>query len=91
LLPQDQEAVIGKDAIRSLYQAVLQEFDFKSESRLIEVETSGDLGYFWAAYTLTATPRAGGDPTEARGKSIFIVKRQPDGSWKITRLIDNSD
>lgn len=40
---------------------------------------------------MTAMPRAGGEPIEDERKSVFIVKRQPDGSWKIARLIANSD
>ena len=91
VMPQDQPAVIGIDAIRSLYQSVLKEFDFKSEGTLMEVEASGDWGYFWSTYTLTATPKAGGKPIKSAGKSVFIVKRQPGGAWKIARLIDNSD
>ena len=91
VLPQDQPAVIGKDAIRSIYQSVLKEFDFKSEGSLMEVEASGDWGYFWSSYTLTATPKAGGKPIKSAGKSVFIVKRQPGGAWKIARLMDNSD
>lgn len=91
LLPQDQPAVFGKEAIRSLYLPVLKEYDFNSESRLMEVEASGDWGYIWSAYTLTATPKAGGKPMKSAGKSVFIVKRKPGGVWKIARLIDNSD
>ena len=34
--PQDRPVVIGRDAIRAIYQSVLKEFDFKSESRLME-------------------------------------------------------
>ena len=91
LMPQDQPAVVGKDAIRSLYQSVLKEFDFKSEGTLKEVEVSGDWGYFWSTYTLTATPKAGGKRIKSAGKSVFIVMRKPGGAWKIARLIDNSD
>jgi len=91
LMPQDQPAVIGKDAIRSLYRLVLKEYDFKSEGTLMEVEASGDWGYFWSTYTLTATPKAGGKPIKSVGKSVFIVKREPGGAWKIARLMDNSD
>ena len=91
LMPQDRPAVTGKDAIRSLYQSVLGEFDIKSEGTLMEVEASGDWGYFWSAYTLTATPKTGGKPIKSAGKSVFIVKREPGGAWKIARLIDNSD
>ncbi len=90
LMPQGQLAVSGKDAIRPLYQAVLKEVAIKSESTLMEVEASGDWGYFWSTYKLTATPKGGGERIEGEGKSLFIVKRQPGGAWKITRLIDNS-
>ena len=91
LMPQDQPAVFGKDAIRSLYQIVLNEYDFKSEGSLKEVEASGDWGYFWSTYALTATPKAGGEPITSAGKSVFIVRRQAGGAWKIARLMDNND
>ena len=91
LMPQDQPAVIGKDAIRSIYQAVLKEYDLSSEGKLMEVEASGDWGYFWSTYKLTATPKVGGQPIRSTGRSVFIVKRELGGAWKIARLIDNSD
>lgn len=91
LMPQNQPAMVGKAAIRLLYQSVFDEFNVKGEGRLMEIEISGDWGYFWSAYRLTATPKAGGEPIEDEGKSIFIVRRQNDNSWKIARLMDNSD
>ncbi len=90
LMPQGQPAVSGKAAIRELYQAVLKEFRIESESALMEVEASGDWGYFWSTYRITAIPKAGGAKVESEGKSLFVVKRQPGGAWKVTRLIDNS-
>ncbi len=90
LMPQGQPEVVGKDAIRPLYEAALKEFNFKSETALQDIEASGDLGYFRVTYKLTATPKAGGESCEEDGKSLFIVKRQAGGAWKITRLIDNS-
>ena len=90
LMPWGQAAVFGKDAIRSLYQPAFNEYAFNSENRLMEIEVSGDLGYFWCTYQLTATPRAGGEPFAEEGKAMFIVKRER-GAWKIARLIDNSD
>jgi ketosteroid isomerase-like protein len=69
---------------------VFKAYTIKSETRLMDVEASGDLGYFWCTYALTATPKAGGESLEEKGKSVFIVKRE-HGDWKIARLIDNSD
>lgn len=91
LMPQDQPIVVGKDAIRPLYQAVLNAFSFKSDATIEEIEVSGDLGYFRSSYTLSASPKAEGGTIEVTGKTIYIVKRHQDGAWKITRLIDNSD
>lgn len=91
LMPQGHPAIRGKDAIRPLYEAALKEVTIKSEGTLMDIETSGDWGYFWSTYKLTATPKSGGETIESEGKSLFIVKRQPDGAWKITRLIDNSN
>ena len=91
LMPQGPPAIVGKDAIRSIYQAVLKEVVIKNRGALMEVEASGDWGYFWSTYTLAATPKAGGKPVRSKGKSVFIVKRETGGAWKIARLIDNSD
>lgn len=90
LMPQGQLEVVGKDAIRPLYEAVFRDYSFKSESAVQEIQASGDLGYFRVTYRLTATPKAGGESIEEEGKSLFIVRRQPGGSWRITRLIDNT-
>jgi uncharacterized protein (TIGR02246 family) len=91
LMPWGQPTVFGKNAIRSLYQSVFNEYAIKNRTRLMGVEVSGDLGYFWCTYAVTATPKAWGEPLEEEGKSMFIVKREHGGAWKITHLIDNSD
>jgi uncharacterized protein (TIGR02246 family) len=91
LMPQGQPAIIGKAAIRPLYRALLEEVRIKSKGKLMEVKAAGDWGYFWSTYALTATPNSGGEPITSKGKSVFIVKRDRRGAWKIARLIDNSD
>ena len=91
LMPWGQPTVFGKNAIRTLYQSVFKEYAINNQTKLMDVEASGDLGYFWCMYTLVATPKAGGKALEEEGKSVFIVKRKPGGAWKIARLIDNSD
>lgn len=90
LMPWGQPAVFGKDAIRPLYQSVFKAYVIESETRVMDVEASGDLGYFWCTYKLRATPKGGGESLEEEGKSVFNVKRE-HGAWKIARLIDNSD
>ncbi len=90
VLPWGQPAVFGKAAIRALYEPVFRDYTISSEERVMEIEVSGDLGYFWVSYHLRAIPKSGGAPLEEDGKAVFIVRRI-QGAWKIARLIDNSD
>jgi len=91
LMPQGQPVVKGKAAIRSLYETFFNSYTVKGECQLQEVEVSGDLGYFWVNYTLTATSKMQGESIKDDSKSVFIVRRQPDKAWKIARLMDNSN
>ncbi len=90
-MPEGQPAIIGKDAIRALYHAVFKEVTIESTSKIMEAEVSGDWGYFWSTYDLTARPKRRGKLIRSKGKSLFIVRREPCGDWKIARLMDNSD
>jgi uncharacterized protein (TIGR02246 family) len=91
LMPQGRPAIFGKSGIRSLYRAFLWEMGVESRVALRDVEAAGDWGYFWSTYALRATPKGGGEPIRSKGKSVFIVRRQRDGAWRIALLIDNSD
>ena len=97
LIMSGEDPIIGKEAIRELYQYVFENYTFVSDENYtrttdveqMEVEVDGDLGYIWSKYTNTETPKVGGETTEDHGQSVIIVRRQHDGSWKIARLIIN--
>ena len=97
LIMSSEDPIVGKAAIRELYQYVFENYTFASDENYtrmtkveqIEVEVDGDLGYIWSKYKNTETPKAGGETIEDHGQSVYIVKRQNDGSWKFTRLIIN--
>lgn len=48
----------------------------------IVVSASGDLGYYAARYEFEAPPDSGSAGKET-GKSLVVLRRQADGSWKI--------
>ncbi len=56
----------------------------------LETQVAGDWAYDRGNYTVTVTPKSG-KPMEASAKYLIIVKRQPDGSWKVYREISNSN
>ena len=91
LMPQNQHVVFGRGDIRFFYQSLFEVFEVTGESKFIEAEITDDLSYLRISYTLKATSIVGGESIEDKGKSVFILKRQDDNAWKITRLIDNCD
>ncbi|MHC4755687.1 MAG: YybH family protein [Planctomycetota bacterium] len=93
LIMSHEPAIIGKEAIRTLYQYVFENYNFENQSIAAEteVEVDGDLGYLWSSYTTTDMPKAGGEPIKEHGHSVWIVKRQHDGSWKIARMVATRD
>lgn len=91
LLSQGREPIRGKAAIREIYQSALEAYSFLGQGETEESQVCGNLGYFWHNYRFTATPKLGGEPINDERKAIFILKRQLDHQWKISRLIDNSD
>lgn len=90
-LPPHRRAVIGKEAIRSFVQSDFTQFTMNFADEIVEVEVAGDLAVIWSNYTVTLTPKDGTEPIEDNGKWLKVLKREPDGSWKFSRNIWNSD
>ena len=47
--------------------------------------------YWVLSYTNTRAPKAGGTPTDDKGKYLMISRRHPNASWRIARHIWNSN
>ena len=91
LMPPNQAAVTGNQAIESWFQTTFDQFTTEFTVASEELEVVGDWAFDWGAYMTALTPRAGGEPTEDRGKYIVILRKQVDGSWRIAHDIWNSD
>jgi ketosteroid isomerase-like protein len=94
-LTQGEPPMIGKDANRA---AMLR---LRDESRDVqiadyilsfnEVKIVGDWAFEWGTYSGTVKPVAAGDAIRTTGKVIRILKKEPDGSWRIARAMYDSD
>jgi ketosteroid isomerase-like protein len=67
LLPPDQPAVAGKEAIRAWYQGMLGQFDADAALRPGATHIAGDWGYDRGTYALTLTPKAPAPSTPTTG------------------------
>ena len=82
----------GKDAIREHYKTffAIPNFKVSGQDLGVEVSRSGDLAYVRGTASST-TNDATGKQIVDKSKFIGILKKQPDGKWKIVVDIFNSD
>jgi ketosteroid isomerase-like protein len=91
LLPPNLPVQKGRNAIRSFWGGLLNAYDVKFELGAEVIEGRGDLAYDLGHYRFTAVPKAKNSPGIAdEGKYVTILKKQPDGSWKLVVDIYNS-
>lgn len=91
LMPAHRAAVEGRQAIQDSFQAMFQGNTAKIALMPLETQVAGDWAYDRGTFSITVTPKAGGNAMEDSGKYLVILKRQADGSWKVHRDIDNSN
>ena len=84
-----EEPVRGTEAIREALNGLLSMFagEPKFELRFGKAFEGGDdLALLLSRWTMTGSGQDG-DPLELSGQTADVVRRQPDGSWRIA--IDN--
>ncbi|UCE38827.1 MAG: SgcJ/EcaC family oxidoreductase [Thermoplasmata archaeon] len=93
-MPPDTPSRVGKEQIREGMKPAFDQMNLNITIHSIEeAKVYGDLGLTRCTYTLKMTPKAGGETINAMpdGKALTLVKRQPDGSWKIAYDSFNSN
>jgi uncharacterized protein (TIGR02246 family) len=90
-MPPNSPPVIGKDQIRARNKGVLDQFTFNMDITNEEIRMAGEWAFARGTYRATLTPKDGGEATFIDGKYMTILKKQPDGSWKIHRDMFNSN
>lgn len=93
-MPPDAPSRVGVDAIRKAMQPAFEGMNLKLDLRTIDEATVfGNLGLTRCTYSLTATPKQGGDTVGVMpdGKALTLYRRQSDGSWKISYDCFNSN
>jgi len=86
-----EPAAIGKEAIRARQQIFDDQATAEETRSVEEVVVSGDWAFVRWTGTGAVTPKDGGESSEFNRKGITIFQRQADTSWKIARVIWNSN
>lgn len=89
VLPPDMPAADGQAAIIQDFKALGQARTFTYGP--LTMDGRGDTAYVEAAWAGTFVLPGGAEPVAEKGKFIEVWQKQPDGTWKATRDIWNSD
>ena len=89
----DAPAIFGMEELRADNEPAFDSLTFEMALYPEEAYVDGDLGYARGTYSISITPKAGGETISLMpdGKYLTICKRQPDGSWKISHDCYNSN
>jgi ketosteroid isomerase-like protein len=82
---------IGKEANDAANARAFERFDIDESWTPEETVIDGDLAYQRGTYVVEAMPKAGGEKRRSTGNFLRIYRRQPDGSWRMTRDMFNND
>lgn len=85
----DAPAHVGRQAIREANQrstaSPLKVLSFVPETRDLVIWDGGAVE--WRQFTASYVPSPGGEPTQVRGTVLAVLKKLPDGSWRVFRAM----
>jgi uncharacterized protein (TIGR02246 family) len=90
LMPMDEPTLSGKPAIQEHYEEFFDQNPSAIELSPVETRVTGDWAFERIEVKVTL-PDGEGENRHADVKYLWILQRQPDGSWKISRAIYNLD
>jgi len=90
-MPSGQPAVTTREGLREIASAGFT--SWRSQIDLVpdEIIVAGDWAFARSTVTGTVTPAGGGDASPVDLKQLVVYHRQPDGTWRIARLIGNTN
>jgi ketosteroid isomerase-like protein len=91
LMPPHHPSVLGREALVRYFRDLFSRSKFKFAFTSSNIHLAGDIAFERVTYTAMIWPGEGAQPIEDAGKGLHVYGRQPDGSWKLTYDIWNSD
>jgi uncharacterized protein (TIGR02246 family) len=82
--PPDAPPFVGLETLRSWAEGTFATTSTTFTAQPEDVLVAGDLATVRASYTQIVTPNDG-DAMELSGTWLMVLRKQPDGSWKVWR------
>jgi ketosteroid isomerase-like protein len=91
LMPPHQPAVQSHQAIVQYFRNLFSRSRFKFTFTSSHIHLAGDTAFERVTYAVSIWPGDNARPIEDAGKGLHVYGRQPNGAWKLTHDIWNSD
>jgi len=91
MVAPNRPPVVGKAANDAVNGRGFQQFNIDETWTPLETVVDGTLAYQRGTFTVVANPKAGGASRTTHGNFLRIYRRQPDGSWRMSRDMFSSD
>lgn len=88
-VPADDPTCEGKDAIADYFDDLMRDEPETLDLDVLETRVEGDWAFERLDATISSTDAESGEETETWARYFWVLKRQPDGAWKIDRAIYN--
>jgi uncharacterized protein (TIGR02246 family) len=89
LLPPNMHSIHGIEAVKKLVQPWFESLVMTHEIGETEIMVDSDLAYVRIEFKDRYWPKEGGETTVMDNKGLYILRRERDGAWKMTRNIWN--
>jgi uncharacterized protein (TIGR02246 family) len=91
LMPPNHPSVQGREALGEYFRNLFSRAKFQFSFTSSEIQLAGDTAFERVTYTAVVWRGSDALPVEDVGKGLHVYRRQPDGLWKLTQDIWNSD
>jgi ketosteroid isomerase-like protein len=91
MVAPNRPPVVGKAANDAANGRAFQQFNIDETWTPLETVVAGNLAYQRGTFAVVASPKTGGASHTTHGNFLRIYRRQPDGSWRMSRDMFSSD
>jgi uncharacterized protein (TIGR02246 family) len=83
----DGRCVRGRDELKADFQKGFEAFLIDQRVDSAEIVLRGQWAFEISEIRTKLTPRTGTEPKQFHSTTVVALRRQPDGSWKIRRVL----
>ncbi len=87
--PPGAPPIVGKDALEQALSGFLDTHSETVDYEIQEVEVCGEMAFARIRECATILPSSGEGAASVHGMHLSILRRQPDGEWRLARDISS--